>query len=166
MSPTPRRRRADPTLNDALGEVGTKVTEASDHVPDEPAWLRDAATVSATAPSQAGGPGLDPAAMAPPLTPDPAAIARRREERHQAHTRQHAGRHFVRPRRASFTWLAEECYAINFHEGRRRERTGQRQHGGRDGQDGAKYAALELRGLQGSLEGEPLRDKPVERRQG
>jgi DNA helicase-2/ATP-dependent DNA helicase PcrA len=72
VSPTSRRRRGDPTLDDALQTVGTTVDEVSDAVPDEPAWLRDAASAAVSA--------TDPTAPPPP-PPDPAAIAARRAER-------------------------------------------------------------------------------------
>ena len=74
MSPTTRRRHGDPTLDDALATAGTVVTEATDHLPDEPEWLREA-TASAI-----GSAGTDPSAPPPPA-PDPALIAQRRAER-------------------------------------------------------------------------------------
>ncbi|MEX2183638.1 MAG: UvrD-helicase domain-containing protein, partial [Chloroflexota bacterium] len=69
MSPTSRRRRGDPTLDDALHVVGTTVTEAADATPDEPDWLRDAKA-----------PELDPTAPAT-ASPDPVVIAARRVAR-------------------------------------------------------------------------------------
>lgn len=72
MSPTSRRRRGEPILDDAAVTVGTTVSEATDSVPDEPEWLREA-VAGATA-------DTDPTAPpAPP--PDPAVIAARRAAR-------------------------------------------------------------------------------------
>ncbi|HYH91796.1 MAG TPA: UvrD-helicase domain-containing protein, partial [Candidatus Saccharimonadales bacterium] len=71
MSPSTRRRRSDPTLDEAAATVGTTLSEATDAVPDEPEWLREAPV-----------PGRDPATP-PAAEPDLAAIARRREERAQ-----------------------------------------------------------------------------------
>jgi DNA helicase-2/ATP-dependent DNA helicase PcrA len=72
VSPTSRRRRGDPAIEDAAAAVGTTfaeaVDEAPDGVPNEPDWLRDAPA-----------PGMDPTAPVPP--PDPVAIAARRAER-------------------------------------------------------------------------------------
>ena len=65
MSPTSRRRRSDPTLDDASAHVGTRLDEPDEPldvaVPDEPEWLRD---------------GVQPSPVA-----DPAAIAARRAAR-------------------------------------------------------------------------------------
>ena len=72
MSPSTRRRRGDPALDDAATTVGTTFAEtaegAADAVPSEPEWLRDVPV-----------PGGDPTVPSPP--PDPAAIAARRAER-------------------------------------------------------------------------------------
>ena len=72
MSPTSRRRRSDPTLDDALAAPGTVFVDAAastaDVTPAEPEWLRDSPL-----------PGRDPTLPAP--SADPAAIARRRAER-------------------------------------------------------------------------------------
>ncbi len=72
MSPTSRRRRGEPPLDDLAATHGTTVSEASDHVPDEPEWLRDTAAGSDL--------GVDPTA-APPPPPDPVVIAARRAAR-------------------------------------------------------------------------------------
>ncbi len=72
MSPRTRRRAGDPTLDDALATPGTLTAEVSDVVPEEPEWLRDAASKAA--------PDRDPTAPpAPP--PDPALVAKRRADR-------------------------------------------------------------------------------------
>ncbi len=72
MSPTSRRRRGEPILDDAAVTVGTTVSEATDSVPDEPEWLREAA----------GGTKVDTDPTAPPAPPpDPAVIAARRAAR-------------------------------------------------------------------------------------
>jgi DNA helicase-2/ATP-dependent DNA helicase PcrA len=71
VSPTSRRRRADPAQEDAATTVGTSVSEVHDTSLDEPEWLREAAT---------DGPGRDPEAPAAPA-PDPKALAARREAR-------------------------------------------------------------------------------------
>jgi DNA helicase-2/ATP-dependent DNA helicase PcrA len=73
VSPTARRRRGEPTLDEAAAEAGTRFADVAETDaatgPAEPEWLRDVPL-----------PGQDPTAPpAPP--PDPAAIARRREER-------------------------------------------------------------------------------------
>jgi DNA helicase-2/ATP-dependent DNA helicase PcrA len=73
VSPTSRRRRGEPTLDEAAADAGTRFADAAetDASPGlaEPEWLRDVPL-----------PGQDPTAPpAPP--PDPAVIARRREER-------------------------------------------------------------------------------------
>jgi DNA helicase-2/ATP-dependent DNA helicase PcrA len=72
VSPSTRRRRGDPALDDAAATVGTTFVEtaesAPDAVPSEPEWLRDAP-----------GPGGDPTVPTP--APDPAAIAARRAKR-------------------------------------------------------------------------------------
>jgi hypothetical protein len=73
VSPTSRRRRPATTPDEPVAPVGTTVGEATDHVPDEPDWLRDAATVSAASAQDPGAP--------PPTPPDPAVIAARRAER-------------------------------------------------------------------------------------
>jgi DNA helicase-2/ATP-dependent DNA helicase PcrA len=70
VSPRSRRRTTDPTLEDVLATTGTVTTELTDTVPDEPEWLRDAAD---------GAPDRDPAARS--SAPDPAVLAKRREER-------------------------------------------------------------------------------------
>ena len=79
MSPTSRRRRGDPTLDDALATVGTQLDDPDEPVdaavPDEPEWLRDGA--AAATPEAAAA----VAAQTPVPPPDPAAIARRRAER-------------------------------------------------------------------------------------
>ncbi len=71
MSPTSRRRRADPALEDGAATVGTSVSEVHDSALDEPEWLRESAT---------DGPGRDPEAPATPA-PDPKALAARRAAR-------------------------------------------------------------------------------------
>jgi DNA helicase-2/ATP-dependent DNA helicase PcrA len=72
VSPRTRRRAGDPTLDDALTTPGTLTAEVSDVVPEEPEWLRDAASKAA--------PDRDPTAPpAPP--PDPALVAKRRADR-------------------------------------------------------------------------------------
>ena len=72
MSPTSRRRRGEPILDDAAVTVGTTVSDATDSVPDEPEWLREAA----------GGTNADSDPTAPPAPPpDPAVIAARRAAR-------------------------------------------------------------------------------------
>ena len=72
MSPTSRRRRGEPTLDEAAAAAGTRFADVADTDaapgPAEPDWLRDVPL-----------PGQDPTAAPPP--PDPALIARRREER-------------------------------------------------------------------------------------
>ncbi|MEA2578877.1 MAG: ATP-dependent helicase UvrD/PcrA, partial [Chloroflexota bacterium] len=73
MSPTSRRRRGEPTLDEAAAAAGTRFAELADTeatgAPAEPDWLRDTPL-----------PGQDPTASpAPP--PDPAVIQQRREER-------------------------------------------------------------------------------------
>nr|MBA2372634.1 UvrD-helicase domain-containing protein [Chloroflexota bacterium] len=68
MSPTTRRRSAEPTLDDALAVPGTafgELPDASGPVPDEPAWMRDAPST-----------GEDPAPVADPATTTAAATAR------------------------------------------------------------------------------------------
>jgi hypothetical protein len=42
VSPRSRRRRDEPSLDDAIATTGTVTTELSDSVPEEPDWLRDA----------------------------------------------------------------------------------------------------------------------------
>lgn len=79
MSPTSRRRRGDPTLDDALATAGTQLDDPDEPVdaavPDEPDWLRDGAPVeTATAVAAA-------AAQTPVPPADPASIARRRAAR-------------------------------------------------------------------------------------
>jgi DNA helicase-2/ATP-dependent DNA helicase PcrA len=72
VSPTSRRRRGEPILDDAAVTVGTTVSDATDSVPDEPEWLREAA----------GGTKVDTDPTAPPAPPpDPAVIAARRAAR-------------------------------------------------------------------------------------
>jgi len=73
VSPTSRRRRGEPTLDEAAADAGTRFADVAETEPTdgpaEPEWLRDVPL-----------PGQDPTAPpAPP--PDPAVIARRREER-------------------------------------------------------------------------------------
>ena len=73
MSPTSRRRRGAPALDEAAAEAGTRFADVAETdptaAPAEPEWLRDVPL-----------PGQDPTAPpAPP--PDPAVIAKRREER-------------------------------------------------------------------------------------
>jgi DNA helicase-2/ATP-dependent DNA helicase PcrA len=73
VSPTSRRRRGEPTLDEAAASAGTRFADAAEPnapvSPAEPDWLRDAPL-----------PGQDPTAPpAPP--PDPAVIERRRAER-------------------------------------------------------------------------------------
>jgi DNA helicase-2/ATP-dependent DNA helicase PcrA len=73
VSPTSRRRRGEPTLDEAAATAGTRFADLADAdvpgAPTEPEWLRDTPL-----------PGQDPTAPpAPP--PDPAVIQRRREER-------------------------------------------------------------------------------------
>jgi DNA helicase-2/ATP-dependent DNA helicase PcrA len=73
VSPTSRRRRGEPTLDEAAADAGTRFADVAETDatagPAEPEWLRDVPL-----------PGQDPTAPpAPP--PDPAVIARRREER-------------------------------------------------------------------------------------
>jgi ATP-dependent DNA helicase UvrD/PcrA len=73
VSPTSRRRRGKPSLDEAAAVAGTRFADLAESEttdsPAEPEWLRDAPL-----------PGQDPTAPpAPP--PDPAVIARRREER-------------------------------------------------------------------------------------
>jgi DNA helicase-2/ATP-dependent DNA helicase PcrA len=72
VSPSTRRRRGDPALDDAAATVGTTFAEAAesaaDAVPSEPEWLRDAPA-----------PGGDPTVPSPPA--DPAAIPARRAKR-------------------------------------------------------------------------------------
>ena len=73
MSPTSRRRRGEPTLDEAAASAGTRFADAAESDapggPAEPDWLRDAPL-----------PGQDPTAPpAPP--PDPAVVERRRAER-------------------------------------------------------------------------------------
>ncbi len=70
MSPRSRRRTTDPAPEDVLATTGTVTTELTDTVPEEPDWLRDEA---------GSAPDRDPAARSP--APDPAVLARRREER-------------------------------------------------------------------------------------
>jgi DNA helicase-2/ATP-dependent DNA helicase PcrA len=71
VSPRSRRKTSDPTLDDALAAPpGTVAAEVSDAIPEEPAWLRDAAAVTTD---------RDPAAPGP--APDPAVLARRRADR-------------------------------------------------------------------------------------
>ena len=69
VSPSTRRRRGEPTLDEAAATLGTTVSEATDSVPQEPEWLRDAPT-----------PGRDPEAPPAPAA-DLEAVARRREQR-------------------------------------------------------------------------------------
>jgi DNA helicase-2/ATP-dependent DNA helicase PcrA len=72
VSPTSRRRRGEPILEDAAVTVGTTVSEATDSVPDEPEWLREAAA----------GTNADTDPTAPPAPPpDPAVITARRAAR-------------------------------------------------------------------------------------
>ena len=92
MSPTSRRRRSDPTLDDASAHVGTRLDEPDDPldvaVPDEPEWLRDAAASARAGAPGSGAPGSgeagntsrDPGAQPSPVA-DPAAIAARRAAR-------------------------------------------------------------------------------------
>jgi DNA helicase-2/ATP-dependent DNA helicase PcrA len=73
VTPTSRRRRGEPTLDEAAADAGTRFADVAETdaapSPAEPEWLRDVPV-----------PGQDPTAPpAPP--PDPALIARRREER-------------------------------------------------------------------------------------
>jgi DNA helicase-2/ATP-dependent DNA helicase PcrA len=73
VSPTSRRRRGEPTLDEAAAEAGTRFADVAETdaapSPAEPEWLRDVPL-----------PGQDP--TAPPVRPpDPAVIAKRREER-------------------------------------------------------------------------------------
>jgi DNA helicase II / ATP-dependent DNA helicase PcrA len=74
VSPTSRRRRGEPTLDDALQTVGTTVDAVPDavaaSVPDEPDWLREA-----------GVEARDQDPTAPPPPPDPTLVAARRAER-------------------------------------------------------------------------------------
>ena len=71
MSPTSRRRRADPAPDEGAATVGTSVSDVHDSAVEEPEWLREAAT---------DGPGRDPEAPAAPA-PDPKALAARRAAR-------------------------------------------------------------------------------------
>ncbi len=73
VSPTSRRRRGEPTLDEATAAAGTRFADVAETdelaAPAEPEWLRDTPL-----------PGQDPTAPpAPP--PDPAVIERRRAER-------------------------------------------------------------------------------------
>ena len=64
VSPTPRRRAADSTLDAAAETAGTAFTELAEApagVPDEPAWMRDSAAEVEEDP--AVRPGPDPAAL-------------------------------------------------------------------------------------------------------
>jgi DNA helicase-2/ATP-dependent DNA helicase PcrA len=73
VSPSTRRRRGDPAIDDAAATVGTRFAGADDDAPEgapaEPEWLHEAPV-----------PGHDPTAPAAP-PPDPAAITARRAER-------------------------------------------------------------------------------------
>ena len=73
MSPTSRRRRADPALEEGAATVGTSISDVHDSAVEEPEWLREASTDE---------PGRDPEAPAAPA-PDPKAIAARRAAREQ-----------------------------------------------------------------------------------
>jgi DNA helicase-2/ATP-dependent DNA helicase PcrA len=79
VSPSTRRRRADPTLDEALATVGTRLDDPDEPLdavpPEEPEWLRDGATAETTGAAAAA------AAQASLPPPDPAAIAKRRAER-------------------------------------------------------------------------------------
>ncbi len=73
MSPTSRRRRGEPTLDEAAAVAGTRFADATESdapgSPAEPEWLRDAPFA-----------GQDP--TTPPVPPpDPAVLERRRAER-------------------------------------------------------------------------------------
>ena len=70
MSPTRRRRTADPAPDEAAEAVGTTFAALDDAPapPEEPAWMRDA-------------PGLDGDPSSPVPAADPAAVAARRAER-------------------------------------------------------------------------------------
>jgi len=82
VSPTSRRRRGDPTLDDVLADAGTVIDDATidapgGPAPEEPEWLREATEANATRDLATD---RDPS-TSPPAAPDPAVIAARREER-------------------------------------------------------------------------------------
>jgi hypothetical protein len=79
VSPSSRRRRGEPTLDDALATVGTQLDDPDEPtdtaVPEEPEWLREGAQAAVT------GAAAAVASQTPVPPPDPAAIAARRAKR-------------------------------------------------------------------------------------